>query len=249
MSLLDFKSVTKDYGGLTAIGDVSFSMDEGEIVGVIGPNGAGKTTLFNLASGFTSISSGEIVFEGIRLNRKKPHVICRLGMCRTFQIVRPFGDMTVLENVMVGAFLKSREREKANQKAYRILDFLQLDHLSQQLAKNLTIADRKRLEVAKALATEPKLLLLDEVMAGLTSVETEDMVETVRKLRGQGIAIMVIEHIMQAIMKVSDRILVIHNGKKIAEGEPKIIANDPDVIRAYLGEEYQNHTQDLQRES
>jgi len=245
MSLLDFKSVTKDYGGLRAIGNVSFSVDEGEIVGVIGPNGAGKTTLFNLASGFTSISNGEVVFEGIRLNRKKPHVICRLGLCRTFQIVRPFGDMTVLENVMVAAFLKSPERGKASQKAYNILNFLQLDHLSQQLAKNLTIADRKRLEVAKALATEPKLLLLDEVMAGLTSVETEDMVETVRKLRSQGIAIMVIEHIMQAIMKVSDRILVIHNGTKIAEGEPKFIANDPDVIKAYLGEEYQDDIQNL----
>jgi branched-chain amino acid transport system ATP-binding protein len=245
MSLLEFRSVTKDFGGLRAIGDVSFKVDEGEIIGVIGPNGAGKTTLFNLASGFTNISSGEILFGGMRLNRKKPHLICRLGLCRTFQIVRPFGDMTVLENVMVGAFLKSSDRGEADHKARAVLDLLQLDHLAHHLAKNLTIADRKRLEVAKALATGPNLLLLDEVMAGLTSVETAAMVETVHQLRGQGIAIMVIEHIMQAIMRVSDRILVIHNGAKIAEGKPESIANDPDVIKAYLGEEYHEHSQGL----
>ncbi len=246
MSLLEFKNVTKDYGGLRAIDDVSFNVNEGEVIGIIGPNGAGKTTLFNLASGFTTISDGEVLYNGVRINRKKPHVICRLGLCRTFQIVRPFGDMTVFENVMVGAFLKSPDRKKVSHEVKEILDFLQLEHLSHQLAKNLTIADRKRLEVAKALATGPKLLLLDEVMAGLTLVETDEMVSTVQKLRGQGIAIMVIEHIMQAIMKVSERIVVIHNGCKIAEGKPRSIANDPNVIRAYLGEEYREPVHDPQ---
>jgi branched-chain amino acid transport system ATP-binding protein len=245
MSLLEFKNVTKDFGGLRAIGNVSFTVDQGEIFGVIGPNGAGKTTLFNLASGFTDISSGEIWFCGSRLNRKGPHQICKLGLCRTFQIVRPFGDMTVLDNVMVGAFLKSPERDAARRKAQGILQLLDLDPLGGQLAKNLTIADRKRLEVAKAVATEPRLLLLDEVMAGLTMVETAAMVEIARKLRNQGITIMVIEHIMQAIMNLSDRILVIHHGGKIAEGAPHVIANHPEVIKAYLGDEYGADAQNL----
>jgi branched-chain amino acid transport system ATP-binding protein len=241
--ILELNSVSKYFGGLKAIDDVSFAIKPGEIMGLIGPNGAGKTTLFNLASGFIQMTKGEILFNQMRLNGKSPDRICKLGLCRTFQIVKPFGDMTVLENIAVGSLLHTKEVDKAREEALRILDSLAMTGLKDKVAKSLTIADRKHLEVARALATNPKLILLDEVMAGLTSVETMEMVAMIRKLRENGITILLIEHIMQAVMNLSDRIVVIHHGRKICEGDPKTVANDEKVIKAYLGEEYHEFTQ------
>jgi branched-chain amino acid transport system ATP-binding protein len=243
MKILQFNHVTKAFGGLKAIADVSFSIDQGEIVGLIGPNGAGKTTIFNLASGFTPPTSGNIFFKEHRINRLPSDQICKLGLCRTFQVVKPFGDMNALDNIMVGSLLHTANIEKAQEEAMEILSALGLTGVKDQMGKNLTIADRKRLEIARALATRPSLILLDEVMAGLTSVETMEVVEMIRQIRGKNITVLLIEHIMQAVMSLSDRIIVIHHGQKISEGDPKTVANDEQVIKAYLGEEYHEHTQ------
>jgi len=243
VKILQFNNVSKYFGGLKAIDGVSFALESGEIMGLIGPNGAGKTTIFNLASGFIQMTQGEILFNQTRINGKSPDRICQLGLCRTFQIVKPFGDMTVVENITVGSLLRTKEIEEAKAEALRIMDSLGMTGLKEKVAKSLTIADRKHLEVARALATRPQMLLLDEVMAGLTSVETMEMVAMIRKLRDNGITILLIEHIMQAVMNLSDRIVVIHHGQKISEGDPKTVANDERVIKAYLGEEYHEFTQ------
>lgn len=243
MGILQFNGVSKVFGGLRAIDDVSFSVEQGEIVGLIGPNGAGKTTIFNLASGFIPPTRGKIFFKGRSIESLTPDRICKMGLCRTFQVVKPFGDMNVLDNIMVASLLHRANIEKAKEEALQVLSTLGLSSVKNQMAKNLTIADRKRLEIGRALATHPRMILLDEVMAGLTSVETMEVVEMIRQMRQKNITILLIEHIMQAIMNLSDRIIVIHHGQKISEGDPKAVANDERVIKAYLGEEYHEFTQ------
>ncbi|MGA2314089.1 MAG: ABC transporter ATP-binding protein [Xanthobacteraceae bacterium] len=236
MSLLECRNVTKHFGGLRAIEDLSFAVEPGEILGLIGPNGAGKTTLFAMASGFLPPTAGEIFFKGRRIDRRPPPEICRRGLVRTFQIVRPFGDMSVLDNVLVGAFLRHKDVAEARRVALAVLAEVGLAQRAAQAARTLTLSGCKRLEVAKAIATQPKLLLLDEVMAGLTKVEIEEMMALVRRLCQGGITMVMIEHNMHAVMNLSDRVLVLHHGRKIGAGKPEAIVNDPAVIAAYLGE-------------
>ncbi|GFK96100.1 Lipopolysaccharide export system ATP-binding protein LptB [Fundidesulfovibrio magnetotacticus] len=238
MNILDVKGVTKRFGGLTAVHDLDLHIATGEILGLIGPNGAGKSTLFNCVAGVFPPTQGDILFNGTSIAGKKPWDLCDMGLARTFQIVKPFGAKTVLYNVMVGAFLRERSTARARDRAMHVLETLLLDHRAHQLAGNLTIADRKRLEIAKALATDPKLLLLDEVMAGLRPTEVDDMIAIIKTLRDKGVTVFVIEHIMRAVMALSDRVVVIQFGEKIAEGKPEDVTRDENVIKAYLGREY-----------
>jgi branched-chain amino acid transport system ATP-binding protein len=238
MNILEVRSMTKDFGGLRAIDRLSLTIEEGEILGLIGPNGAGKSTAFNCIAGVYPPTEGEIFFAGENTNGRRSWDLCKKGLARTFQIVKPFASKSVLYNVMVGSFAKSDRATEARAKAISVLRSLNFEDRKDIRAGNLTIADRKRLEIARALATEPRLLLLDEVMAGLRPSEVDEMVHIIRRLRDQGITIFVIEHIMRAIMALSDRIVVIHFGKKIAEGSPEQVAADENVIKAYLGEEY-----------
>lgn len=237
-NILEVKNIVKSFGGLMAVNNVSFSVRKGEIFGLIGPNGSGKTTIFNLITGFYPLTSGEIYFQERRIDGLPPHKICAFGVGRTFQIVKPLKRMTVLENVMVGALLRISNVSKARSKALEVLDFCGLYHRRNMDARNLTIADRKRLEIARALATEPKLLLLDETAAGLNPKETEEAIDLILRIKSANITIVIIEHIMKVIMGICDRILAINFGKEIALGTPKEVANHPEVIKAYLGEAY-----------
>ena len=238
MKILELKKVRKSFGGIKAVEEFSLGVEEGEIVGLIGPNGAGKSTLFNCVAGVFSPTSGEIFFLGEKINGQRPWDLCHKGLARTFQIVKPFASRTVLYNVTVGAFAASGKTAEAEKRALEVLRHLHMEDQKDLRAGNLTIADRKRLEIARALATRPKLLLLDEVMAGLRPTEVDEMVAIIKQLRDNGMTIFVIEHIMRAIMALSDRIAVLHFGTKIAEGPPQEVAHDERVIRAYLGEEY-----------
>jgi branched-chain amino acid transport system ATP-binding protein len=238
MKILELTQVRKTFGGIKAVEDFSLSVEEGEILGLIGPNGAGKSTLFNCIAGVFPPTAGEIVFRGEKINNQRPWDLCRKGLARTFQIVKPFATRSVLYNVMVGAFATTDKRAEAERRALEVLRHLHMEDRKDMRAGNLTIADRKRLEIAKALATRPKLLLLDEVMAGLRPTEVDEMVAIIKRLREGGMTIFVIEHIMRAIMALSDRIAVLHFGTKIAEGPPHEMAHDERVVKAYLGEEY-----------
>jgi branched-chain amino acid transport system ATP-binding protein len=238
MKILELTKVRKSFGGIKAVEEFSLSVEEGEILGLIGPNGAGKSTLFNCIAGVFPPTSGEIVFRGEKINNQRPWDLCHKGLARTFQIVKPFATRSVLYNVMVGAFATTDKRVEAERRAMEVLRHLQMEGLKDMRAGNLTIADRKRLEIAKALATRPKLLLLDEVMAGLRPTEVDEMVAIIKRLRETGMTIFVIEHIMRAIMALSDRIAVLHFGTKIAEGPPHEVAHDERVVKAYLGDEY-----------
>lgn len=237
--ILQVKDVSKEFGGLVAVDGVSLDLGEGEILGIIGPNGAGKTTLFNLVSGALPVDRGEVVFDGEPISGLASHQIARRGLVRTFQVVKPFGGLTVLENVMVGSFLRRAEPDAAESHACDVLRRLGLFELADRPAKGLTLAGRKRLELARALATEPRVLLLDEVLAGLTPTESAQMVSVVRAIRDGGVSLVIIEHVMAAIMALSDRIAVIHHGELLAVDTPGRIARDPQVIEAYLGEEFQ----------
>jgi branched-chain amino acid transport system ATP-binding protein len=238
MKILEVQHLTKDFGGLRAVDSLDLGIEEGEILGLIGPNGAGKSTVFNCVAGVYPPTRGHIYFRSEEISGRKPWDLCKYGMARTFQIVKPFASKSVLYNVMVGAFAITDKTNEAREKALWVLEFLNFEDRKDMRAGNLTIADRKRLEIARALATEPKLLLLDEVMAGLRPAEVDEMVAIIRRLRDQGVTIFVIEHIMRAIMALSDRIVVIQFGQKIAEGVPQQVAADENVIKAYLGEEY-----------
>jgi branched-chain amino acid transport system ATP-binding protein len=231
--------LSKHFGGLVAVKDVSFQIRKGEILGLIGPNGAGKTTIFNLITGFIQPDSGTVEWKGSTITGlKPPHQICLKNVCRTFQLVKPFKDMSAVENVMVGAFAQVKRADEAKDQALEILDFIGLSGHRDSLASSLTIADRKRLELGRALATRPELLLLDEVVAGLNPKETEEIIKVIRAISNRGITIFMIAHVMKAVMTLSHRVMVLHHGEKIAEGTPLEISKDRRVIEAYLGEEY-----------
>jgi branched-chain amino acid transport system ATP-binding protein len=237
--LLEVRGASKSFGGLTANKDVSLTISEGEIVGLIGPNGAGKTTLFNCISGYLHPDAGRVTFDGADITHARPEQVCGLGIARTWQVVRTFGRMTTRENVMCGAFKRTNSRAHAEESARRLLDFTGLGAREDVVAANLTLADKKRLEIARALATEPKLLLLDEAMSGLTPAETAEAVELVRRIHDQlKVAICVVEHVMEVVMPLSQRVIVLEYGQKIAEGPPQEIVRNEQVIRAYLGDHY-----------
>ena len=232
---LEIFNVSKSFRGLKAISNVSLHIDQGEILGLIGPNGAGKTTLFNLVTGFLRPDSGQIKFSGHNLVGYKSHQICKLGITRTFQIVKPFAHLSTLENVAVGAFNRSDDISRVEDKSWDILNFVGLAQRALDPASSLTLPDRKRLELARALATEPKLLLLDEVMAGLNPTEQHEIINLIRKICEAGTTIFIIEHHMRVVMGLSDRIVVIHHGELIADDRPQAVSEDPNVIEAYLG--------------
>jgi branched-chain amino acid transport system ATP-binding protein len=232
---LVIKGLNKRFGGLRAVQDVSFTVQENETLALIGPNGAGKTTSFHLITGFHRADSGSVLAFGQEIVGLKPHSVCALGLARTFQVAKPFGAMTVLANVMTGAFLRDRHVAAARDKAREAIDFVGLSARENTAAKDLTTIDQRRLEMARALATEPKILLLDEVMAGLNPAEIDQAVALVGKLSARGLTIVIVEHVMRAIMAVAKHIVVLDHGQKIAEGSPKEIVENPEVIRAYLG--------------
>ncbi len=237
-TILEIRGVSKFFGGLAANADVSFSVEEGMIMGLIGPNGAGKTTLFNCITGFYPPSRGEILFRGHRMNGLTPDRVCKLGMARTWQKVRPLAKMTVLDNVMVGALARTNRLKRAAEMAMQQLRHVRLDHKARSMAGGLPIGERKKLEVARVMATQPHLLLLDEVMGGLNPAESEEIIQLILGTKERGITQVVIEHDMKAIMRISDRIVVLNSGEKLAEGLPKEIVANREVVTAYLGEAF-----------
>lgn len=236
--IMKVDSITKRFGGLVAVSNVSIDIYEHEILGLIGPNGAGKTTCFNMIAGTYQPTSGTITYRGQSLARKRPDQICGMGIARTFQITKPFGELTTLENIMTGAYGKHPKTSDARTKAMEIFDMLQFHGARDQNAQELTTIDQKKLEIARAIATEPDFLLLDEVMAGCNPTEKLDLVRVIQTLREQGMTILIIEHDIKTIMTLCDRIFMLDRGEKISEGTPEEVANDPVAIKAYLGEDF-----------
>jgi branched-chain amino acid transport system ATP-binding protein len=236
--LLDVQGLSKHFGGLQANEGISFQVNRGEIVSIIGPNGAGKSTLFSCVTGFHRVDKGRVLFKGQDITHRKPHAIARLGIVRTFQIVQVISDMTVLENVMTGGFLRRTRVDDVRRKAEEILSFTGLVEKRTYNALELTISDKKRLEVSMALAMDPELLMLDETMAGLTPVELRQIIDLIRKVRSSSVTVVVVEHVMEAVMELSDRVIVLNSGRKVMEGTPEEVVENPEVKRAYLGERY-----------
>lgn len=235
MSLLKLENVTKRFAGLVAVNNVSFSVEKGEIVGIIGPNGAGKTTLFHTISGYHIADEGVIQYNGQDIKGLKPEIICEHGIARTFQIVQPFGNLSLLENVIVGAFNRHAKYQDAKQVALEKLDFVGMKSRADVRMKDLTFPEQKKVELARALATQPELLFLDEIMSGLNPTEVQEMIEIIKQIRDQGITIMFIEHLMAAVMSLSERVIVMHHGEVLAIGKPEEVKENPAVIEAYLG--------------
>jgi branched-chain amino acid transport system ATP-binding protein len=233
--ILELLNLNKNFGGLTVTKDLNLTVRTGQIFGIIGPNGAGKSTLFNEISGYIRPDSGAVKFCGTNITGLPPNKVCKLGIGRTFQIVKPFPNKDVLYNVVVGAFARTNKLDEAKETANNVVKMVGLEKRKNILAKNLTIVDRKRLEFAKALSTKPKLLLLDEILAGLTPSEIEEAIDLIREIKRSGITIIMIEHVMQAVMAVCEQVLVINYGEKIAEGTPECITKNQDVISCYLG--------------
>ncbi len=238
MSILTANQITKKFGGLMAVADLSFNLNDGEILGLIGPNGAGKTTVFNCLTGFLAPEEGEVLFENSLITGLQPFRICQLGIARTFQIVKPFLTISVLDNVMVGALAKGKSSQQAKNSALEIIDFVGLSEMTYKEAQGLPLPLRKRLELARALATEPKVLLLDEVMAGLNPTEVDELIKLIHEVNHKGVSILLIEHVMQGIMALSQRVIVINYGVKISEGPPEQVVKNDGVIEAYLGKEF-----------
>jgi branched-chain amino acid transport system ATP-binding protein len=237
MIIFETKDLVKFFGGLAAVNGVSFQIEQGEIFGLIGPNGSGKTTIFNLINNYFPLTSGEVLFDGRSIKNLKTHKICHLGIARTFQVVKPLARLTVLENVTASAFCRVNSIKEAQKLALEMIDFCGLMPYKEQQAKGLPIGLRKRLEITRAMATQPKILLLDETCAGLTPKEVDLAIELIKEINRRGVTIIVIEHIMKVIMTISQRILAINHGQPIAAGTPEEIARNPQVIEAYLGEE------------
>lgn len=236
--MLEGHNISKWFGGNPVLNKIDFTIDKGEIVGLIGPNGAGKTTLFNVITGFYRSKTGHVKFKDKEISKMKPEDICLLGLCRTFQITKPFSNIPVLKNVMIGALSREKSIKKARKKAEEVLQFVGMWEKRSLLGKSLTIVDRKRLEIARGLATSPELFLLDEVMAGLNPNELKEVMQLIRNIIDSGVTLFIIEHIMAVIMNLSHRVIVLDHGEMICEGAPDEVACDPDVIKAYLGEEY-----------
>lgn len=238
MSILSVNQLSKNFGGLMAVKELSFKLEKGDILGLIGPNGAGKTTVFNCLTGFIPPDQGEILFHGKSVKDMQPYKISQLGLVRTFQIVKPFLTISVLDNVMVGALIKEKSITKARQESMEIIEFLGLGRMANVEAQGLPLPLRKKLELARALATKPKILLLDDVMAGLNPTEVDEIIDLIRQVNERGISILLIEHVMRGVMALSQRVLVINYGERIAEGAPEEVVKDKGVIEAYLGKEF-----------